>query len=49
MSNKGFSIKKVEFEHRYKGKGVSLKLEDIFAKTQWKEDYRCRDYECTHP
>ncbi|MCK4086622.1 DUF262 domain-containing protein [Acinetobacter radioresistens] len=38
MSNKGFSIKKVEFEHRYKGKGVSLKLEDIFAKTQWKED-----------
>lgn len=38
MSNKGFSIKKVEFEHRYKGKGISLKLEDIFAKTQWKED-----------
>lgn len=38
MSNKGFSIKKVEFEHRYKGKGVSLKLEDIFAKARWKED-----------
>lgn len=30
MSNKGFSIKKVEFEHRYKGNGVSLKLEEIY-------------------
>lgn len=37
MSNKGFSIKKVEFEHRHKGKGISLKLESIFNNTQWQE------------
>ncbi|MCH7390353.1 DUF262 domain-containing protein [Acinetobacter dispersus] len=37
MSNKGFSIKKVEFEHRYKGKGVSLKLEEIYKNDHWNE------------
>lgn len=37
MSNKGFSIKKVEFEHRYKGKGVSLKLEEIYKNDRWHE------------
>lgn len=37
MSNKGFSIKKVEFEHRHKGKGVSLKLESIFENNRWQE------------
>ncbi len=37
MSNKGFSIKKVEFEHRYKGNGVSLKLEEIYKNDHWHE------------
>lgn len=37
MSNKGFTIKKVEFEHRYKGKGVSLKLEEIYKNDHWHE------------
>ncbi|MBE9401911.1 DUF262 domain-containing protein [Acinetobacter albensis] len=37
MSNKGFSIKKVEFEHRYRGKGVSLKLEEIYKNDHWHE------------
>ncbi|MEN8547573.1 DUF262 domain-containing HNH endonuclease family protein [Acinetobacter soli] len=37
MSNKGFSIKKVEFEHRYKGNGVSLKLEEIYKNDHWNE------------
>lgn len=37
MSNKGFSIKKVEFEHRYRGKGVSLKLEEIYKNNHWHE------------
>lgn len=37
MSNKGFSIKKVEFEHSYKGKGVSLKLEEIYKNDHWNE------------
>ena len=35
MSNKGFSIKKAEFLERYSGRGVSLKLEDVYANTQW--------------
>ena len=37
LSNDGFSIKKEKFKQRHKGKGVSLKLEDVFANTQWKE------------
>ncbi|AVF45176.1 DUF262 domain-containing HNH endonuclease family protein [Acinetobacter baumannii] len=37
MSNKGFSIKKIEFEHRYRGKGVSLKLEEIYKNDHWHE------------
>ena len=37
MSNKGFSIKKVEFEHRYRGKGVSLKLEEIYKNDHWQQ------------
>lgn len=37
LSNKGFSIKKVEFEHRYKGKGVSLKLEEIYKNDHWQQ------------
>ena len=37
MSNKGFSIKKVELEHRYRGKGVSLKLEEIYKNDHWQQ------------
>ncbi|MBN3253669.1 DUF262 domain-containing protein [Pectobacterium brasiliense] len=37
MSNKGFSIKKAEFEERHRGQGISLKLEDIYANTRWRE------------
>ena len=37
MSNKGFSIKKVEFEYRYKGNGVSLKLEEIYKNDHWQQ------------
>lgn len=38
MSNKGFSIKKAEFEERHRGQGVSFKLEDIYANTKWQKD-----------
>jgi len=38
MSNKGFSIKKAEFNERLRGHGVSLKLEDIYANTRWQKD-----------
>lgn len=37
MSNKGFSIKKAEFEERYLGRAVSLKLEDVYTNTQWQK------------
>ncbi|MBD2797794.1 DUF262 domain-containing protein [Xenorhabdus sp. 18] len=37
MSNKGFSIKKAEFEERHRGQGISLKLEDIYANSRWQE------------
>lgn len=45
MSNKGFSIKKAEFEHRYQGKGVSLKLEDIYANGKWQYDEITKHHE----
>lgn len=35
LSNKGYIIKKAEFEHRHKGKGVSFKLENVFTNAQW--------------
>jgi len=38
MSNKGFSIKKAEFNERLRGHGVSLKLEDIYDNTQWQKN-----------
>jgi hypothetical protein len=38
MTDDGFTIKKAKFQERHKGKGVSLKLEDIYENTQWKED-----------
>lgn len=37
MSNKGFSIKKAEFEERHRGQSVSLKLEDIYFNSRWQE------------
>lgn len=37
MSNKGFSIKKAEFEERHRGQGISLKLEDIYTHSQWQK------------
>ncbi|KVX03030.1 DUF262 domain-containing protein [Shewanella frigidimarina] len=38
MTDDGFTIKKAKFEERHKGKGVSLKLEDIYSNKQWKKD-----------
>lgn len=37
MTDDGFTIKKAKFQERHKGKSVSLKLEDIYENTQWKE------------
>jgi uncharacterized protein with ParB-like and HNH nuclease domain len=38
MTDDGFSIKKAKFLERHHGKGVSLKLEDVYSNTQWKEE-----------
>jgi hypothetical protein len=35
FSNKGYIIKQAEFRHRHHGKGVSLKLENIFENMHW--------------
>lgn len=37
MSNKGFSIKQAEFRERYLGRGMSLKLEDVYANSEWQK------------
>lgn len=37
MTDDGFSIKKAKFIERHHGKGISLKLEDVYSNTQWKE------------
>ena len=37
MTDDGFSIKKAKFIERHHGKCVSLKLEDVYSNTQWKE------------
>ncbi|WP_394144743.1 DUF262 domain-containing protein [Vibrio atypicus] len=38
MTDDGFSIKKAKFIERHHGKGVSLKLEDVYSNAQWKEN-----------
>lgn len=38
MTDDGFSIKKAKFIERHRGKGVSLKLEDVYSNSQWKEE-----------
>jgi hypothetical protein len=37
MSDKGYGIKQAEFKSRYKGNGVSLKLEYIYKNDAWKK------------